>query len=180
MTKVFFCKNIPLINLDVLSTFCEQRRDYILSFSDPLRRNQSIAVWCLLEHVLKKYYSYKNVTGKQNNGRWEIDGFNGKISITHCENVVAIALSSDNVGIDVEKVSNKILPLSKKYGITDKLELTRIWTEKESKIKSQNAPNIIYSDIKDGEDIYLLALSHSESEVEIKEIPFDEIIKKLV
>lgn len=177
MTQVFFCKNIRLVNLDVLSGFCEERKNYILSFSDHLRRNQSVVAWCLLEYVLKKHYSFNSVFGRQNNGKWKIDNFEGEISITHCENVVAIALSSDNVGIDVEKISNKILPLSKKYGTDDIEELTRIWAEKESKFKSLNASNVYNSVINDGKDTYVLSLSHTKEKVEMKEISFDDIIK---
>ena len=103
------------------SSFSPLRREYVESFSDLDRKNQSIAVWKLLEYALKKTCSMKKIEGFSDlRGKWLVENFSGDISLSHSRNIVAVALTKKgSVGVDVEVYSKKILRLEEKFKVRE-------------------------------------------------------------
>ena len=179
MVNVFFC-DVKKFVLDALElNVCASRKEYLDSITDLKRQNQSLLVWRLLEYVLKKYYDFLLVDATVNNdGKWSVKDFIGDFSLAHSDNIVAVAIAPNSVGVDVEKVTKKILKLSKKYGSENEKELTRIWTERESKIKANSSHLIVKNyDVKDenGYD-YVLSVACKNDEICLNKIDLKEII----
>ena len=132
------------------------RNEFIQRCADLKTRQQRYCVWRLLDYALRKN-SGKGVDGfhftVSDNGKWSCnDGVN--FSLTHCNNVVAVALSNNDVGIDIEAVANFARHVSDnlyKRVLTDSEQsmlrnapverhaqiLAQIWTQKESIFKLQ-------------------------------------------
>lgn len=118
------------------------RKDYVNSITDPERKRQSAYVWLLLQKALADI----NVCGNfsvDTKGRWRVIEGGVKFSLAHSGNIVAVAFSqTDNVGVDVEKCSEKVLMLKNKLGqfkatnMSNIEHLTREWTKKESAFKA--------------------------------------------
>ena len=161
----------------------EIRQNYINTITNKKRRNQSIAVWALLESVVRLLYScdFEYVCDK---GVFSVLGGKFTFSLTHSNNLVAIIISENEpVGVDAELVSDKILKLSSKKDTQnlsetalyqEKKELTKLWTKKESFFKAKNALKGQYRFIKDNQDEYCLYAS-SNSHVEFIKFNFSSI-----
>lgn len=82
------------------------RNESIQQCKDPLTKQQRYCVWRLLDYALKQRYGkgVKDYNFTVTNGKWACDEV--YFSLTHCDNVVAVAVGSDNVGIDVEAVEH--------------------------------------------------------------------------
>ena len=85
------------------------RQQMIDGCQDATHKQQSYCVWLLLDYALKQKCG-KGVDAftftVDGNGKWSSD--NGvSFSLSHSENVVAVALSSKAVGVDVEAVNCK-------------------------------------------------------------------------
>ena len=121
------------------------RQEYLISITDENRYRQSLAVWQLLEFVLAKYFNlWSPGFIKTESGRWQVLNSSVKFSLTHSKNLVAVAVSDKGeIGLDIEKITDKVLKLKKRYKLieTENLEemsriLTEKWTEEESLYKS--------------------------------------------
>lgn len=144
--------------------------EYVRSIKDDNRRRQSFFVRVLLLYALKK----SGVTAaafSEKEGRWNISSPKtpADFSLSHSGNTVAAAINTNGkTGVDAERVSDKIFGAERlliKNGKTaekpDAETLTRLWTERESRYKSQVAGEIFYKSQKitgaDGEYIVTVA-----------------------
>ena len=127
-----------------------ERQEYIQSTSNEVLRNQRYFVWKLLEYALKNSFGFDFKEMKFNlnkQGRWECDKC--YFSLSHSNNVVAVAVSDSPVGVDIEfmersfsdKLYKKILTEKEisEYINMEKSEqknyLIKKWTAKESLFK---------------------------------------------
>ena len=83
------------------------RNDMIQRCNDDVAKRQRYCVWKLLDYALFDCYG-KGVKDFNfvidGNGAWKCD--NGvKFSLTHCNNVVAVAVCNQAVGVDLESVA---------------------------------------------------------------------------
>lgn len=132
---------------DFLEVKDKNRNTYLTTIKDVKRRYQSYAVWKLLEyfenHNFNRNFNYTCIDNK-----WQAENKEFYFSIAHSENCIALAISDkEEIGIDVEIVSDKILKvekfLEKKGFFLDKTKnklsfLTKKWTEIESSYKANN------------------------------------------
>ena len=77
------------------------------------------------------------------------------ISISHCSNLVCIAISKENIGIDLEEISDKTLKLKSKFvndhhSKLNKEKTTLIWCIKESVFKYHKIGGVDFK-----KDIYI-------------------------
>lgn len=135
-------------------TFCEdvyplERLSEILSCKSDKVKRQKYASWKLLEYALKYSFNLeiKNLKfTKTNSGKWVSDEV--FFSISHSDDLVAVAISKAPVGIDVERlkkmqpnIQEKILTVNELeyYKTLDDTEkndyLIKCWTGKESVYK---------------------------------------------
>lgn len=140
MVKVYYSiiKNISFNRGNYIFQ-CEKRNAYVNSITDVKRKNQSAFAWRLLEYATK---NYKNVDfDLLDDGRWVDNNQSVKFSLSHSDNVVVVAISDDDIGVDVEKCTDKILKIKYKLisndsnSINDIVELTSLWAKKESEFK---------------------------------------------
>ena len=127
-----------------------ERQEYIQSTSNEVLRNQRYFVWKLLEYALKNSFGFDFKEMKFNlnkQGRWECDKC--YFSLSHSNNVVAVAVSEGPVGVDIEfmersfsdKLYKKIMTEKEisEYINMEKSEqknyLIKKWTAKESLFK---------------------------------------------
>lgn len=115
-------------------------------------RREKVAVCCLLADLLKELglYAAPPVIGHLESGQpFLVDHPQLHLSISHCKNVVAVAIDDRNpIGIDVES-RRKISPalLSRVCSAEEQqlialspdpdLEFIRLWTRKEAYVKQQ-------------------------------------------
>ena len=150
MVKVYYCdiKDV-LVYSSFITTLPKQRRDYVLSINDYNKRKQSVIVWKLLEYVLKTEFNLTENEFSCINGKWELKNNSVLFSLTHSNNIVAVAVGTQSIGVDVEIIQEKILKLSNKFGTTDIEQLTLAWTKKESAFKNANNSTFYYETIHD-------------------------------
>ena len=166
--------------------FCQNRIDYLNSFTDKKRKNQSYYVWKLLLFALKDLGFSNDLMFYSESGKWFLKDLPICFSLSHTENLVAVVVSDFKVGVDVEKVSEKSLKLQKRY-IKDDCSiahlnttniihfLTKKWTEEECKFKANNSIDKVYSTlIKDKNGIEFM-LSCTSNEIP-KQILLEKII----
>ena len=84
------------------------RNQAIERCADALTRRQRFCVWRLLDYALKEHCG-KGVDGfnfdVDTNGKWTSNA-PAHFSLSHSNNVVAVALSAHNVGVDIEAVGS--------------------------------------------------------------------------
>jgi phosphopantetheinyl transferase len=90
------------------------------------------------------------------------------ISISHCSNLVCIAISKENIGIDLEEISEKTLKLKSKFvndhhSKLNKEKTTLIWCIKESVFKYHKIGGVDFK-----KDIYIPKFTETiEGELEV-------------
>lgn len=90
------------------------------------------------------------------------------ISISHCSNLVCIAISKENIGIDLEEISEKTLELKSKFvndhhSKLNKEKTTLIWCIKESVFKYHKIGGVDFK-----KDIYIPKFTETiEGELEV-------------
>ena len=193
ITRVFYAK-IPK-NVLPPTPHCIARKLEIDACNSEKVKREKAFVWALLEFALETLYSLSPddvVFTKTEQGKWLCENFH--FSLSHSKNVVAVALSSAPVGIDVQTVLPTRESLAKKIlskdefdnflnlSVTEKdLFFTRVWTEKESAFKASNENNIFASNTNDDlsfttkkldieNDVYLLTVATQNKEVAFNEI----------
>ena len=156
MCKVYLLDIEHLIFNSDLSDIDSCRAKYINSISNKDRKKQSYFVWKLLEYALKvegiKDFSFVN-----NNGKWQLTNEKVKFSLSHSFNMVCVAVDNSYVGVDVEKMGDKILLLEKRYKFSndneDKINyLARRFTEEEAIFKANNKGNVISFIVNDNKE----------------------------
>ena len=184
MLSVFYAK-IPDRQIDKTGNII--RDEEIFSTSNEKVKKQKFFVWKLLLKSLESLgYSVDKIKFfKGENGRWssnEVD-----FSLSHSENLVAVAISILPVGVDIEKcktinekLAHKILTdcemhefLSLEKGKKSDY-LMQKWTQKESIFKQSNqtvcrykelitsSQNLTTKKIEIEGDIYLISVCHQE------------------
>lgn len=162
-------------NLD-LSALPSEWESYVASISDEKRRTQSYYV----RKLLLRAYNDLGINAKRficNDGKWSAECEpSTQFSLSHSGKVVAAAISTDgNVGVDVEKISEKILKLEKKtpvaanVGAGEKARLlTEKWTEAESAFKcgAKKTDGVFFKRITltDGDGEYVLCVAARDEE----------------
>ena len=110
-------------------------------------KKQKYCVWKLLAYALRQSYGIQLEDlslKKEKNGKWTAEGY--FFSLSHCDDVAVVAVSRKKVGVDVEKISDKMKKLQEKF-LTEKelcvlasqenkgFYLAEKWTQKESIFK---------------------------------------------
>ena len=148
-------------------------------------RREKYCVWKLLEYALNRSFGLcmkKLRFDKDENGKWRTEGC--CFSLSHCDGVVAVAVSRKEVGVDVEKITDRLEAIKQKF-LTEKeldeyslqtdktLYLAEKWTQKESIFKMQGGkgfvPNKLQADefttrsmrLKENED-YVLSVAAAD------------------
>ncbi len=173
MIKIYFADITDKIESEYDKIgFNKERLKYISEIKDSLRRLQSVAVWDLLIKALKKDFGCNNPEFIFDGKKWSLINSTVKFSLSHSNNLVAVAISDEgNIGVDVEKIDDKILKAKNLLGEETSLKcLTKLWTEKEAEFKCGKKENKkIYSteisDKKNNE--YILSVATDK----INEIP---------
>jgi 4'-phosphopantetheinyl transferase len=167
---------------NLLTKISPFRKDYILSINDSTRKKQSLYVWLLLEFVLKSLNVKIKSNLSINNGKWFLIDESCFFSLSHSNNIVCIAISDKNVGVDVEICSDKTIKTTKKYfkevAFSDNNLYIQKWTEKEAMYKfDSDDEKIIFSSktVQDlDKNVYILTSCAKETaefyQVEILDI----------
>ena len=134
--------------------FPKERDDEVKNTKNETLQREKYFAWKLLAYAVKNTFN-KDLPpslSKNENGKWTADEFD--FSLSHSGGVVCVALSTDPVGVDVQKVT---LPKTettafKIFSEEEKAEyaalpldkqaeyFTRKWTERESVFKSLDLP----------------------------------------
>lgn len=150
-----------LSDCKVRSVFPVERDQEITSCTNPTQQKQKYIAWKLLEFGIKNSLN-KDINNfsftKLDSGKWVSNEI--EFSITNSKDLVAVAISSSPIGVDVEEINEKILKASDK--ILDKSEmevfsslsnedkidfLTRKWTIKESALKCLNLKSLFTTNL---------------------------------
>ncbi len=177
-------------NVRVCSILPKQREQEINACSHERVKKEKYCAWKLLEYALKHSFGVSLSEleeldfQKTEQGKWITPACH--FSITHCDGVVAVAVSTDKVGVDVEKCSDKLRSASRRF-LTEKetlflqtlkaceqlAYLAQKWTQKESVFKAFEegsfAPSRIETDeyktlTKTLENGYILSVASNELE----------------
>ncbi len=152
MVKVFY-SDISNLNDNIdYEEFCPARKLYINSFSNSLRRKQSIYVWKLLLKVLELNKISFNGFFVENN-KWGLAQSQYHFSLSHSNNIVAVALSDKEVGVDVEMFSEKLLKVCKRLFPRQKIPKNKtentffgeLWAKKECQVKNKQQNQLFSS-----------------------------------
>lgn len=136
----------------ITTVFPPERNEYINSANIKETVEQRFFVWKLLEYALKQSFNLaiENLHFSVQNGKWGCkECF---FSLSHSENIVAVAVSTSPVGMDIETATRIVSPnLSKKILTQNELEafksidkkqqseyLLKKWCAKESIFKAKN------------------------------------------
>lgn len=123
----------------------KQRKLEIESCKSEKTRNEKFYAWKLLEKVFKEEYG-ENIARlkfkKQDNGKWVCKKY--RVSISHSGELVAVAISKNRVGIDIQSIEQvnlsqglieKVFLEEEKKEHIDEYEFSRVWGIKESMFK---------------------------------------------
>lgn len=136
----------PLEHSEVLEGLSKERQEKILRYKQEHSRKQGLGAALLLKEVLEDAgLSMEDITyGK--NGKPQIEGLH--FNLSHSGDMVILAVSDNEVGCDIEKISDvkegivdrffaesEIEYLNKFEGIEKQREFFRLWTIKESYMK---------------------------------------------
>ena len=130
--------------------------------NDRVKREKYCA-WRLLEYALRRSFGLclsKMPLKKGDDGKWVADDC--FFSLSHCDGVVAVAVSRKPVGVDVEKITDKMEKIKTKF-LTEKelcqyveqtdksLYLAEKWTQKESIFKQHGGKAFLPDKIETSE-----------------------------
>jgi phosphopantetheine--protein transferase-like protein len=175
----------------------KERDDEIRNAQNIKVKKQKYFVWKLLEHAIKDTFGLdiKDLKiEKKDSGKWVCDKC--YFSLSHSEDIVAVALSNSEVGVDIERIRpikenaiiktltdsekeqlSKITPSAKQRFLLEK------WSQKESIFKFSNQENFLPSKIDtskasvlskfvilDNKELVLSIASENIWDIDIKEI----------
>lgn len=124
------------------------RKEEIESCKSDKTKDEKFYSWKLLEKVFREEYgiSIKSLHfRKQDNGKWVCKDWN--VSISHSGSLIAIAISKNKVGIDIQKIEevnlssglvDKVFLENEKHENIDEYEFAKVWGLKESSFKLSN------------------------------------------
>ena len=144
--------------VEVQSVLPVARQQQIEQCTDEQRKRQHSCVWRLLDSALKQRIG-KGVDELElsidDNGKWICNG-GIHFSLSHCSNVVVVAINEQTVGVDIEaydeqrfnsRLAKRIL-MANEREIYDSLPsdkqpraLLEVWTKKESLFKRNGGKN---------------------------------------
>lgn len=150
MVKVYACyiNDLPDPQLDktVLKDLPQNRIEKILKQHKIESRKQSLGAGLLLKYVLSKYGTDSSYIKTGTNGKPEVQGLH--FNISHSNDIVICAVSENDIGCDIEKISTANLSIAKRFFTENEFkyiesfsgkdadnEFYRLWTAKESFIK---------------------------------------------
>ena len=137
--------NITLYIWKIQESIEELKAKYPKIDSPKFSSNQR-TLECFTARVLINIYSTNCKIYYDSNGA-PTTNLNKNISISHCDEHVCIAISKNNIGVDIEKISEKALKLKDKFINKNQSNLTQkkatlIWTIKESVFKFHKKGNV--------------------------------------
>ena len=94
------------------------------------RRNEIVSTYLLLKQI--KNLDILSLKYHENGKPYINDKF---LSISHDENLVVVAISEHNVGVDTIEITRDYDPIQRSLGIKDKIEFCKTWTIIESYMK---------------------------------------------
>ena len=160
-----------------------ERQRYISTITDKERKAQSIKVWKLLEFALKKDFSINDMQFERcENGSWQLKNGKPFFSLSHSKGLVVVAIDEENnIGVDVELVSNKILKIQKLFPNLSNEQinedrLTLEWTKKESLFKNKKGKNFVSNKIFNNGNYYYVTACVCDSNVQFIEVKFIDTI----
>ena len=138
-THLHFCRYEEFSPFDYVQYLSDREKERMMSFKH-IRRQQEYAATRILRH---RVFGFQHIHYDPNGAPYiEDEGF---ISISHCPNLVGLAINKDyKVGLDLEAPRSNILDIRSKFlsktepnyfDITNKLEVTKIWSAKEALYK---------------------------------------------
>lgn len=111
--------------------------DRILAYKSKNRRLEMLTVLLMHGHLYPSCEMLYN-----ENGAPYLENINISVSVSHSKDYVAIAYCEDKLGVDIEKVSHRVVPVAQKFCTPRELALyntelllTRVWTAKEALYK---------------------------------------------
>lgn len=141
------------IKIDLDRIFPKTRRTEIENATDAVVKSQKYYAWKLLESAINKIFGvsidsfsfYKN-----ENGKWKCSAF--EFSISHSENAVAVAISPNPIGVDLQKITLptnlKVIErtfneseIEKFFSLSDEEKpfyFSTVWAKKESVFKMRD------------------------------------------
>ncbi len=108
--------------------FSENEKAEFKKFSLKKRQSEYIAIRLLLQQLMGE----KTEIIYQESGRPLIKNSSLNVSISHSSDLVVVLLSENSVGIDVENVNRKIIPVAKRFLHNEELA----WIEKTENIQN--------------------------------------------
>lgn len=150
--------NLPIVDVytakipdevKIDKVYPKQRAAEIENCGSEKVKREKYCVWKLLEYALNRSFGLrlkKLRFDKTENGKWRTDEC--FFSLSHSDGIVAVAVSRKAVGVDVEKISDKLEAVKDRF-LTEKelseynigedklLYLAEKWTQKESVFKMQ-------------------------------------------
>lgn len=130
---------------DCLSRVSAQRREKVLKYKFAAGREQSLRAYMLLQQLLKEEYGITEppIFRELENGKPVIIGHEDiHFNMSHCKNAVACAVSDKPIGIDVERIQDKVNESLAQYVLNEKeleditpQKFARLWTMKEAVVK---------------------------------------------
>jgi len=104
----------------------------------------------LCTRILLKNHSKELKISYSKNGAPKLNN-NENISISHCNNLVSVAISKNPIGLDIEEISKKSFKVQSKFVNDNQTNLTNekstlIWCIKESVFKYHGIGNVNFKD----------------------------------
>lgn len=150
-SKIFVCKipnDISFETEDLLvSKVSSDRKVKYKKLKNHIQQLQCIVSYLLLKYLLVKYFNYpkaKDIVFRFEKGssKPKINYLNLYFNISHSNNAVLVAVSREEIGVDIEKKDQKLEFLVQYFHFKEQLicfnnmeETIKIWTLKESYAK---------------------------------------------
>ena len=174
--KVYVQEVDPSLSADAI--FPEARRDEIERTRNAETRMHKLCAWSLFARALSDIgRDIKDVNAKKTEyGKWVCDGL--YFSISHSKDLVCVAISSENVGVDIQSkekdygdnFAQRILSsseLDEYYELADDEKIKYIdtsWCKKESIMKALKVKSFFPKEIEvKKHSIYFTSLVHGEN-----------------
>ena len=141
--KVYYSA-IPCGECD-FALYPEQRAMEIGAVRNDKLKKEKYYAWKLLEFAIESLgINFRKLDFvKHDNGKWTCEKV--CFSLSHTDGAVAVAVSKMNVGVDIEKVSDRAMRVAKKVFSQSELDAcdgdeilytTKLWTQKEAIFKT--------------------------------------------
>lgn len=124
----------------------KERAERFERFRQQRDKENCLAAYLLLKYALKQYGIKRFEIDKDENGKPFLKNENIHFNISHCQLGLAVAVSTDEVGIDIQDIEPYRLKLAKRVCAQEELKFienssnrdrtfTRLWTLKEAAAK---------------------------------------------